>query len=83
VRYFTEQAGVEQVAPGTRRFVNVRNQFYFDAGLNWCNVLCRDMDIRLSVRNLFGNRDPVGAQMLGGLYRPRGTEVAVTLDARF
>lgn len=83
VRYFTEQAAVEQLAPATRQFVNVRNQFYFDAGLTWNDVLRRDMDIRLAARNIFGNRDPVGAQMLGGLYHPRGPEVTVTLDARF
>lgn len=83
VRYFTEQAAVEQDTPTTNRFVKVRNQFYFDAALTWYNVWCRDMDLRLSGRNLLHNRAPIGGQLVGDLYRPRGYELVLTLDMRF
>jgi outer membrane receptor protein involved in Fe transport len=83
VRYFTEQAGVDQVTPTTNEFVKVRNRYYVDAALTWYNVWCRDMDLRLSGRNLFNNRQPVASQLNGDLYRPRGTELVLTLDMRF
>jgi outer membrane receptor protein involved in Fe transport len=82
-RYFTEQAGVEQVTANSNKYTRVRNRYYFDAALTWYNVWCRDMDLRLSGRNLLNNREPVAGQLLGDLYRPRGTEVTLTLDMRF
>ncbi len=83
VRYFTEQAALDRVSPTRDQFVNIRNQFYFDAALTWYNACCRDMDVRLSGRNLLDNRDPVGGQLVADLYRPRGIEVVLTLDMRF
>jgi outer membrane receptor protein involved in Fe transport len=83
MRYFTEQAALDQVSPTVSEFVNVRNRFYVDGALTWYNVCCRDMDLRLSGRNLFDNRKPVGAQITGDLYRPRGIDVVLTLDMRY
>jgi outer membrane receptor protein involved in Fe transport len=82
IRYFTEQAAVDQVSPTRNEFVTIRNRVYLDAGLTWDHLWCRDMDLRLSARNLLDNRRPVGAQLAGDLYRPRGIEVVLTLDMR-
>ncbi len=63
--------------------MTIRNQFYLDAGLTWDHIWCRDMDIRLAGRNLLDNRQPVGAQLAGDTYRPRGIEITLVLDTRF
>jgi outer membrane receptor protein involved in Fe transport len=83
VRYFTEQAAIDRVSPTADEFVTVRNQFYVDAALTWYNVWCRDMDLRLSGRNLLHNRSPIGGQLIADLYRPRGYELVLTMDMRF
>jgi outer membrane receptor protein involved in Fe transport len=83
VRYFTEQAALDTLSPTASEFVMIGNQFYLDAALTWYNIWCRDMDLRLSGRNLADNREPVGVQLAGDLYRPRGIEVILTLDMRF
>lgn len=82
LRYFTEQAAVDQVSPTKNEFVTIRNQFYLDAGVTWSHLWDRDLDLRLSCRNLLDNRTPVGAQLAGDLYRPRGVEAVLTVDLR-
>jgi hypothetical protein len=41
------------------------------------------VDVRLAGRNLLNNRDAVASQMNGDTYRPRGTELVLTLETRF
>lgn len=82
LRYFSEQAAVNFDAAGSN-FAIVRNQFYLDAGLTWDHVGGRDLDLRLSGRNLLDNRGPVAAQQQGDTYRPRGIEGVFTVDVRF
>ncbi len=83
VRYFTNQAAVEFRPNDQSVFTTIRNRYYLDAALTWHNVRGRDMDLRLSARNLLGNRNPVGSQINGDTYRPRGREIVLSLDRRF
>jgi hypothetical protein len=84
LRYFSEQAAVGfHPAPDGPRFETIRNRCYLDATLCWNNVLGKDMDLRLTGRNLLDNRDPVSAQQQGDTIRTRGIEGVLTVDMRF
>ncbi len=87
VRYFTEQAAVD-FHPSVNGVSNavfkpVRNRFYLDAALTWDHVFGKELDLRLSGRNLLDNRDPVASQQQADTYRPRGIEGVLTVDLRF
>ena len=80
VRYFTNQAALDFTS---NEYKTIRHRCYIDAALTWDHVLGRDMDLRLSGRNLLDNRSPVASQLNGDTYRPRGAEVVLTVDMRF
>lgn len=80
VRFFTNQAALDHTAD---EYQTIRNRFYLDAGLTWDHVFDKEVDVRLAGRNILNNRDEVASQMNGDTYRPRGTEVVLTLEARF
>lgn len=80
IRYFSNQAALDHT---TNEYKNIRNRIYLDAGLTWDHVGGKEVDIRLSGRNLLDNRDPVASQINGDTYRPRGTEVVLTVEMRF
>ena len=86
VRYFTKQSAQldptgDADAPGT--FAHVNDQFYLDASLLYQNLGGREIDLRISGKNLLDNRDLIAGAWLGGLYRPRGASVDCALYFRF
>lgn len=83
MRYFTGQAAVDQISPTDNDIVTINDRVYFDAGVNWSRLWDRELDIRLSARNILDNRAPVGAQLTGDTYRPLGFQIAVTVDMRY
>lgn len=80
LRFFTNQAALDH---SRGDYTTIGSRVYLDAGLTWDHLFGRDMDVRLAGRNLLNNRDPVASQMNGDTYRPRGTEVVLTLETRF
>ena len=80
LRYFTNQAALDFTS---NEYKTIRHRCYVDAALTWDHVLGREMDLRLSGRNLLDNREPVASQLNGDTYRPRGAEVVLTVDMRF
>ncbi len=80
IRFFANQAALDH---SSDEYITIRDRFYFDAGLTWDHIFGKDMDVRLAGRNLLNNRDEVASQMNGDIYRPRGTEVVLTLETRF
>lgn len=80
VRFFTNQAALDHTAD---EYTTIRNRFYLDAGLTWDHIFDKEVDLRLAGRNLLNNRDEVASQMNGDTYRPRGTEVVLTVEMRF
>ena len=82
VRYFTDQVGVDAE---TSRYVTLDDNVYVDAVLRWEGwelPTGSDVDVTLSGRNLFDNRDPIGSPMNGHLYAPRGLEVVLAMGIR-
>ncbi|MEO6786875.1 MAG: TonB-dependent receptor [Chthoniobacteraceae bacterium] len=82
IRYFTDQAAVENNS-NNPVYKTLRNRYYLDAALTWDHVGGRDMDLRLSARNLLNNREPVASQQQADTYRPSGIEVLFTVALRF
>ena len=87
LRFFTGQAAdaFNMNAPMGYDPLNVRNRFYLDATLSWVDLhplRALTADLRLSVTNILDDRDAVGAQLFGDIYRPRGTAAVLTLDLR-
>jgi iron complex outermembrane receptor protein len=80
VRFFTNQAALDHTSD---EYKTIRNRFYLDAGLTWDHLFDKEVDVRLAGRNLLNNRDAVASQMNGDTYRPRGTELVLTLETRF
>ena len=80
IRFFANQAALDH---STDAYTMIGNRIYLDAGLTWSRPFGKDMDVRLTGRNLLDNRDPVASQMNGDTYRPRGTEVVLTWEIRF
>jgi hypothetical protein len=83
VRYFTDQAALEFRPNNKSNYKTIRNRYYLDAALTWHNAWGKDMDLRLSGRNLLDNRQPIASQINGDTYRPRGREVVLSLYWRF
>ncbi len=86
VRYFTRQ--VAQLDPnGDTRdpatFGYINDQAYLDAGVLCRNVMNKNVDLRISGKNILDNRDMIAGAWLGGLYRPRGASVEMALYFRF
>jgi outer membrane receptor for ferrienterochelin and colicin len=83
LRYFTDQAAYSF---STQSFETIYNRYYLDAALTWKNrTFIRDTttDLRLSIQNLFNNRDQVAGQWLRDTYMPRGISAFLTADIRF
>ena len=80
IRFFTNQAALDH---SSDEYITIQNRFYLDAGLTWDHLFGKDVDVRLSGRNILNNRKPVASQMNGDTYRPRGAEVVLTLETRF
>jgi outer membrane receptor protein involved in Fe transport len=80
VRYFTEQAAFDYT---DLEFITIRNIFYFDATLTWKEFLTKNMDLSLSIYNIFDNRDQIAAQWTSDTYKPRGTSGVASLSWRF
>jgi hypothetical protein len=59
------------------------NRVYVDATLTWEDAFAKDVDIRLTGRNLLNDRDPVGTQWMADAYRPEGTTVELAMTVRF
>jgi len=83
MRYFTNQAALDFAPNNQSVYTTIRNRYYVDGALTWRNAWGKDMDLRLSARNLFGNRRPIASQLNADSYRPRGREFVVSLDRRF
>ncbi|MBI2386117.1 MAG: TonB-dependent receptor [Elusimicrobia bacterium] len=80
LRYFTNQAALDH---STTRYLLIQNRVYVDCGLTWERLWGRDADLRLSGRNILDDRRPVGSQMNGDTYRPRGAEGVLTVEVRY
>jgi hypothetical protein len=80
LRYFTDQTAVDRTA---NEYITVRHRAYLDACFSWNNIGGKNVDARLSGRNLLDNRAPVGSNLNGDTYRPRGLEVIFSFSMRF
>ena len=88
LRYFTDQAAFvfRTAAEGGAFQKTLRGRFYLDATVSWWDLRPSpgiEMDFTLSVYNILDNRRPVGAQLFGDTYQPRGTSAVLAADLRF
>ncbi len=79
VRMFAGQSALDQGSLQYKKLSNV----YFDLGMVWERLFSQDSELRLSIQNLFNDRDWVGSQMNGGRYRPRGIDARLTVVVRY